>query len=90
MQVICLQEEAFYELIDKTIAYVEKKRGSKTSKLIGDEEAMQMLKIKSKTTLQELRDNGDIGFSQPRKKIILYDRDSINTYLEKHYKKPFQ
>ena len=50
---------------------------------------MFRLNIKSKTTLQELRDNGDIGFSQPRKKVILYDVDSIETFLEKHSRKPF-
>jgi len=45
---------------------------------------MAKLNISSKTPLQELRDNGDIRFTQPREKIILYDRDSIAAYLEKH------
>ncbi|RYZ84994.1 MAG: DNA-binding protein, partial [Proteobacteria bacterium] len=48
-----------------------------------------LLKIKSKTTLQKLRDEGKIRFSQPQKKLILYDRDSINTYLEQNAKKTF-
>ncbi|MEP7218857.1 MAG: helix-turn-helix domain-containing protein [Bacteroidota bacterium] len=45
---------------------------------------MRLLNIKSRTTLQKLRDEGKIRFSQPQKKIILYDRDSIEAYLQKH------
>jgi predicted site-specific integrase-resolvase len=58
-------------------------------KWISDEEAMEFLNIKSKTTLQKFRDEGKIRFSQPEKKIILYDRDSINAYLEKNAKETF-
>ena len=50
---------------------------------------MQLLNIKSKTTLQKLRDEGKIRFSQPQKKIILYDRDSIDTYLQQHARNTF-
>ena len=50
---------------------------------------MKLLGIKSKTTLQKLRDNGDIRFSQPIKKIIRYDRLSIEDYLDKHAQNPF-
>ena len=44
---------------------------------------MQRLRISSKTTLQKLRDTGAIRFSQPAKKYIVYDTESINEYLEK-------
>ena len=44
-------------------------------------ETMSILKISSKTTLQKLRDEGKIRFSQPQKKVILYDRNSINEYI---------
>ena len=50
---------------------------------------MEILGIKSKGTLQKLRDEGKIRFSQPEKKIILYDRESIEQYLEKHAKDIF-
>jgi len=39
--------------------------------------------------LQKLRDTGSIRFSQPEKRIILYDIDSIYAYLEKHTKETF-
>ena len=93
MNVICLEEEAFHSLIEEVV----KRMSAKTPqfeqeidwKWISDAQAMELLKIKSKTTLQELRDNGEIRFSQPRKKIILYDRDSINEYLERHARETF-
>ncbi len=89
MQVICLEEEAFYTLVEQVVSRLKEKDSLKTDKWISDEEAMSLLKIKSKTTLQKLRDEGKIRFSQPQKKIILYDRDSINTYLEQNARETF-
>ena len=89
MQVVCLQEEAFYALFDKVVEHLSQKRNDKPEKWIDGEEAMSYLKIKSTTTLQRLRDEGKIRFSQPQKKIILYDRDSINEYIEKHARDTF-
>ncbi|PIB38638.1 helix-turn-helix domain-containing protein [Maribacter sp. 4G9] len=89
MQVVCLQEEAFYALFDKVVEHVESKRKEMPAKWIDGEEAMGILKIKSTTTLQKLRDEGKIAFSQPQKKIILYDRDSINQYIEAHVRETF-
>ncbi|MEM9884366.1 MAG: helix-turn-helix domain-containing protein [Bacteroidota bacterium] len=88
MQVICLEEEAFYTLLEKSIEYLETKRQGTLSKWIGEEEAVAMLNGISKSTLQRMRNNGDIGYTQPSRKIILYDRHSINDYLERHSKKP--
>jgi len=89
MNVICLKEDAFYALLDKVFAYLDVKRDIKTSKWISGPEAMQRLSIKSKSTLQKYRDEGRIRFAQPDRKIILYDADSIDEYLEKHAKEPF-
>lgn len=88
MQVHCLEDKAFYELLDNVIAYVKENHQEK-NRWISDEEAMRLLNIKSKTTLQSLRDEGKVRYSQPQKKIILYDRLSIDTYLEKHAKNTF-
>lgn len=89
MQVVCLQEEAFYALFDKVVEHVEAKRKDKPAKWIDSEEAMLILKLKSTTSLQKLRDEGKIRFSQPQKKVILYDRESINEYIEKHARETF-
>ncbi len=71
MQVICLEETAYYALLDKVMDYVKQKHEIKQDKWISGEEAMKMLRIKSKTTLQKLRDEGQIRYSQPEKKIVL-------------------
>lgn len=84
MKVICLEEEALYVMIEEVVARLKEKQNVKEDKWISDSEAMALLKIKSKTTLQNMRDEGKIRFSQPQKKIILYDKDSINDFLEKH------
>lgn len=89
MEVICLQDVAFYSLIEKVVERIKEKNGTKEDKWISPDEAMQKLRISSKTTLQKLRDEGKIRFSQPEKKLILYDIDSIHKYLETHVKEPF-
>lgn len=88
MEVICLEDQAFYALFEKVV----KKVGTdklKQDKWVSGEEAMRMLRISSKATLQKMRDEGKIRFSQPEKKIILYDTDSILQYLNKHAHETF-
>ena len=89
MEVICLEEEAFYALVEQVVQRIKEKKGIKEDKWISGEEAMRKLRITSKTTLQKLRDEGKIRFSQPEKKIILYDVDSIYEYLEKNARETF-
>lgn len=84
MNVICMEEPAFYELVETVVERVSGKLGQTQDKWIGTEDAMALLGITSKTTLQALRNEGKIRFSQPQKKIILYDRDSIFIYLDKN------
>ena len=89
MQVICLQDEAFYTLIDKVTEHIREKYSVKEDKWISDEEAMRKLRVTSRTTLQKFRDQGKIRFTQPEKKLILYDAVSIQEYLDKHAKNTF-
>ena len=89
MNVICLEEDAFYSLIEEVVGRLKEKNKIKEDKWLSSAQAMEKLKIKSKTTLQKLRDEAKIRYSQPEKKIILYDADSIDEYLEKHAKEPF-
>lgn len=89
LNVICLEEEAFYALLEEAVERLQVNHNIEHDPWISDEEAMQLLRIKSKTTLQKLRDEGEIRFSQPTKKHIVYDRSSILVYLEKHSKDTF-
>lgn len=83
MEVICFEDRAFYAMIDKLEAYIDSKKPQQSKdKWVSGTEAMQMLRITSKTTLQKFRDEGKIRFSQPEKKIILYDADSIRDFIE--------
>lgn len=56
---------------------------------VSTEEAMELLHLKSKTSMQKLRDTGSIIFSQPMKKVILYNYESILQYLQEHSHKKF-
>lgn len=87
--VICLEEEAFYALLEEAVLRLQEKKGGELDRWISDEEAMQLLRIKSKTTLQKLRDSGQIRYSQPSKKHIVYDRLSLLAYLEEYSKDTF-
>ena len=89
MEVICLQDDAFFLMIERVVERIKEKQGIMSDKWISGEEAMHLLRITSKTTLQKLRDEGKIRFTQPEKKIILYDVDSINEYLNNHAKDTF-
>lgn len=89
MEVICLQDDAFYALIEEVVQRIKAQHSITEDKWISGEEAMLMLRITSKSTLQKLRDEGKIRYSQPERKMILYDKDSINEYLEKNVKDTF-
>jgi hypothetical protein len=89
MEVICLHDEAFYELVEQVVKRMKEKHQQPQEKWISQERTMQLLNIKSRTTIQKLRDTGAISYSQPQKKIILYDYDSIMAYLESHRKSTF-
>lgn len=89
VNVICLQDEAFYKLVEEVVERLLPNQATTQSKWIGLDECMALLNVKSKTTIQKLRDEGKIRFSQPQKRIILYDRDSIEEYLEIHAKNTF-
>ena len=87
MEVICIEEKAFYELLAKVLAYVQSNQQAGGSKWISAEEAMQRLAITSKTTLRQFRNEGLIKFTQPKRKVYLYDAQSIEEYLEKKAKR---
>ena len=89
MEVICLEDAAYFALLEQSVLHLKNTFGAQKENWISDEEAMRLLNVKSRTTLQKLRDEGKIRFSQPQKKIIVYDRASIESYLDKHARKIF-
>jgi hypothetical protein len=89
INIICIESDAFYALIDEVVNRISEKHNISQDKWIDDIETMKLLNIKSKTTLQTYRDNGKIRFTQPSKKVILYDRESIMQFLENKAKDTF-
>jgi hypothetical protein len=88
LNIICLESEAFYTLVEKVLDRIEASR-KEQPKWIDDDEAMAIMNVRSKTTLQKLRDEGKIRFSQLGRKMILYDRESIFEYIESKAKDTF-
>jgi uncharacterized protein (DUF488 family) len=88
--VICIESEAFYLLINKLVAYIKAEHGMHAEKWLSTEQAMKKLHITSKTSLQALRDRGMIAYTVPlSKKTILYDAQSIEEHLERNKKEKF-
>lgn len=89
MKVILIDEEAFFELINRVLKHIEQNHSDKKKPWLTPEQAMKALNISSKTTLQRYRDQGKIRFARPSPKIILYDPQSIDDFLENHAQDPF-
>ncbi len=87
MQVISIEEQSFYQLLDTVLAEMEEKFGKKEEEWIHETNAMKLLGIKSKTSMQRLRDHDLIRFTQPSRKIILYYKPSLLEYLDAHANK---
>ncbi len=87
--IICFESQAFYALIEEVVERIKDKNPIQQDQWIGDEDAMALLQISSKTTLQKYRDEGRIRYSQPSRKVILYDRASILEFIEEHAKNTF-
>jgi len=84
-----MESEAFYQLFKQVLEHFKISQPPPGDKWISGTEAMKMMRIKSKATLQKMRDEGRIRYTQPEKKIILYDADSIRDYLEDFVYEPF-
>lgn len=83
MEVIIFERESFNRLIDElTIQIVQHvERHYKQEEWIGEKDAKALLGISGRSTLQRLRDELKIEFSQFGR-IIRYSRSSILKFLE--------
>ncbi|MEP0367416.1 MAG: helix-turn-helix domain-containing protein [Cyclobacteriaceae bacterium] len=87
MDVIVIETEAFYALLEKAMERLQPNE-PRLNKWIDAEEAMSLLGV-AKTTLQNMRNNGDIEFSKINSKTILYNRFSIEQYIENNKSETF-
>lgn len=91
MDVIVIETQAFYKLVEEVVKRLEADRSrqiANNAATAGNEwislkEAKQLLPYTSKTKWQQLRDGGEIKFSQFGRKI-LYSRTSIQDFIKRH------
>jgi len=83
-----MEQKAFYELVDRVVKHIKEKHAVTHDRWITPAEAQKILNV-GRTCLQSLRNEGKIVYSHPMKKIILYDRVSIEKYLRTHTKQTF-
>lgn len=84
MEVISIEEQSFYELLDKLYERFEEKHGKQESEWVDEAEAMKILNIRSKSTLSSYRNQDLIRFSQQSRKLILYYKPSLLSFIESH------
>ena len=78
INIICLESEALKSLVKQLAAELKEE----DYPWIDEKEAMLLLRISSKTTLQKYRDTGNIDFRRISKKHIVYRRQSILDFIE--------
>lgn len=84
---LIVSEEQLRELLTDIVANIAKQPSEKI--WVTQSKAMELLGLKSKTSMKKLRDTGAIEYTQPMKKIILYKYESIMNYLENYSYKTF-
>ena len=83
MKIIVFEEEAYYKMLEELKKVVEEATTPKPKEWLNTYEARELLGFNSKSNLQQLRDYGEIVFSQ-HGRIIRYSRSSIISFLEKN------
>ncbi|MBD3636318.1 MAG: helix-turn-helix domain-containing protein [Crocinitomicaceae bacterium] len=85
MEIIVFEKESFYRLIDELTVRIIKntEKHFKQAEWISEPEAKKLLGVKSRSKMQQLRDEIKIEFSQFGK-IIRYSRSSIMKFLEQN------
>lgn len=89
MKFLVIEEEQLIELFDRLVQHMEEKFLKEKKEWLSPEEAMDALGISSTTTLQRYRDEGKIRYTQPSKKVIRYDAQSIDDFLTSKAKNTF-
>lgn len=79
-----IEEVDLDELVNQVAKRIIARQNATGERWIDAKDAMKLLGIKSTTTLQKYRDEHRIRFLKRSKKIIKYDRLSIEGYLDKN------
>ncbi len=82
------QYEAIVTQLNVLQQHLAEKQKNPSEVIYDNADLMKLLNI-SRSTLQKLRDEGCIGFSQIHGKFF-YRQSDVNMMLEKYYKPPFK
>ncbi len=82
------QYDKLLQRLDELQKDLSQKQRNPKEVIYDSADVMKVLNI-SKSTLQRMRDEGLIGFSQIQNKFF-YRQSDINEMLDKHYKPPFR
>lgn len=83
MKIIVFEEEAYYKMLNELKKVVQEATTPQPKEWLSPSEAKELLGFRSKSKLQQLRDYGEIVFSQ-HGRVIRYSRSSIISFLEKN------
>lgn len=89
MEIICIDTPAFHKLVRTVVDKLKEENHVQQDRWLKIDEAMDLLGVKSRTTMQKLRDEGGIRFTKVGERTILYDRQSIEQYLENQARDTF-
>ena len=88
MDLICMDPRVFRMMFEELVEKVKQAKSEPEDPWVSTEEALQLLRISSKTTLKKFCDEGHIKTSQLTNKLVLYQRKSILAFIEKRSKNP--
>jgi len=83
-KIICLESSAFKAMVGEIVTQIKQEIDVPDPLWIDQEEAMELLRIDSKTTFKKYREMGVIVESKMSGKHILYKRQSVLDFIEKH------
>jgi hypothetical protein len=73
MNIIYIEDNAFYALVETVIEQLKEKATQKEDKWLSGPEGMNLLRIKSKTMPQKLHEERKIHASQPERRIVVLE-----------------
>jgi hypothetical protein len=81
-KLICLDSKAFQALVKETAGMLREELLGGLNPWLDESEAMELLKIRSRTTLKKYREDGNIDYRRLSPKQIIYRRESILLFIE--------
>jgi len=84
MEIIVFEKKAYYKMLDEVVSMIQDvSKNTHKREWVKPEEAKSLLGFTSNSKMQQLRDSGQIEFSQ-HNRSVKYSRKSIMKFLEKN------